>query len=113
MTQVRRRWSICDTIAALQNKIKPIPQCPEMKSTIVAGPHTTNEPTIGSKEQRAVTSPHRIGDGGPSTQKPKLIRIPATRPRPDVGNDRTADASEHTLELIGLKRQERRYLKLR
>src|SRR5271157_5699501 len=81
MTQVRSRWSTCDTTAALQNnKIKPFPQYPEMKRNIVVGPHTTNEPTIGSKEQRAVTSPHRIGDGRPSTQKPKLIRIPCDAP---------------------------------
>lgn len=70
------------------------------------GPHTTNEPTIGSKEQRAVTSPHRIGDGRPSTQNPKLIRIPCDahgQAAVDVGNDRIADAGEQTLELIGPK----------
>ena len=76
------------------------------------GPHTTNEPTIGSKEQRAVTSPHRIGDGRPSTQKAKLIRIPLRHAHGqasiDVGDDRIADAGEQTLELIGPKRQERR-----
>src|SRR3974390_347031 len=81
MIHVLNRWSICDTTAALQaTNSKPFHQCPETKRIVAAGPHTKNKPTIGRNEQRAVTRPHRIGEGRPSAQKARLIRIPCEAP---------------------------------
>ena len=68
-------------LPALQNnKIEPFAGVRKWKRNIVVGPHTTNEPTIGSKEQRAVTSPQRIREADQAPQNPKLIRIPCAAP---------------------------------
>src|ERR1700756_588976 len=62
------------------NKINALTQCPLTAKTITAGPQTAAEPTSGTRENNAVTNPHKAGEGNPSIQKPNPARIPWDAP---------------------------------
>src|SRR5215472_9687085 len=65
-----------DTPAQIARSKTARPQCPVKPSQSEAGTKIKPEPTTGTREKNAITTPQKTGAGNPTRAKPKPPRAP-------------------------------------